>query len=715
MSETFLSPTWHLIAHLKPRLQSHAEITRQRNRGQTAYVVRNPATGRTYRFTHKVFLVLTLLDGQRTIAEAWSIAVQRLDADAPTQDETIRLLSQLHDADLIQSDSAPEIAELTDRRARFARNRWLQAIGNPLSLRIPLWDPDHFLERTLPLVRPLFHRFGMLLWLAVVLPSIVIAISHWAELTDNLTDRLLATENLMLVALVFPAVKALHELGHAYSVKAGGGEVHEIGVMFLVLLPIPYVDATAASAFRSKWRRAGVGAAGMLVETFIAAIMLQLWLVTEPGLLRSIAFNTMAISGISTVLFNGNPLLRFDGYYILCDLTETPNLANRAASFWGWIVEHYAFGRSIEPPPATRGERKFFLFYAPISIAYRLMITTTIALLMAQRILFVGVLIAAWGVVSTIFLPIYRWSWRLITSPSLASVRGRAFAVTFAAFGLAIAALALVPAPLHTVAEGVVWMPEESIVRATGDGFVTGLLAKPDSSVEPGTPLLRSDDRDLASDIVVGQARVDAAAARLAKDEGSDPMHTEVARKELTVETSALARMTELSRELIVASKASGTFVVPRAADLIGRYHHRGEIIGYIVAPATRIARVVVRQDDVELVRQKLHGAEIRVASDLSSVFPARVVREVPAASDEFPSAALTLEGGGSLAADRRDPNHPKALSRLFQFDVELPPEAMPLAAIGQHVWVRFDHGEEPLGLQWWRRLRQLFLSRFDA
>src|SRR5437868_913092 len=204
MSDTFLSPTWHLVANLRPRLQPHGEITRQRIRGKTAYVIRNPATGRSYRFSRKVFQVLSLLDGKRTVAEAWSLAVQQLDGDAPTQDETILLLSQLHDADLIQSDKEPEIAELTERRARFFRSRWMQAIGNPLSLRIPLWDPDRFLSRTLPFVRILFTRFGFLLWLAVAIPSIVIAIIHWGELSEDFTDRVLATENLLLIALVFP-------------------------------------------------------------------------------------------------------------------------------------------------------------------------------------------------------------------------------------------------------------------------------------------------------------------------------------------------------------------------------------------------------------------------------------------------------------------------------------------------------------------------------
>src|SRR5262249_12110274 len=130
-AEPFLSPSWHLVAQLRPKLQPHSQITRQRLRGQTYYVVRNPATGRSYRFSRKVYQVLGLLNGQRTVSDAWSIASQQLDENAPTQDETIRLLAQLHDADLIQSDKTPEVSELAERRARIVRTRWIQAIGNP--------------------------------------------------------------------------------------------------------------------------------------------------------------------------------------------------------------------------------------------------------------------------------------------------------------------------------------------------------------------------------------------------------------------------------------------------------------------------------------------------------------------------------------------------------------------------------------------------------
>ena len=167
----------------------------------------------------------------------------------------------------------------------------------------------------------------------------VLAGVHWPELSENLADRVLAVENLLVMWLCFPVVKFLHELGHAYAVKNGGGEVHEMGIMLLVFTPVPYVDASAASGFRSKWRRALVGAAGMLTEILIAAVFIVVWVAAEPGWLRAIAFNVGLSAGVSTVIFNANPLLRFDGYYILSDLIEVPNLGARGNQYWRYLLE----------------------------------------------------------------------------------------------------------------------------------------------------------------------------------------------------------------------------------------------------------------------------------------------------------------------------------------------------------------------------------------
>ncbi len=160
-----------------------------------------------------------------------------------------------------------------------------------------------------------------------MLTGVVLAVLHWPELTSDVTDRVLATENVALIMCVYPIVKSLHELGHAYATKVWGGEVHEVGVMLLVFIPVLYVDASASAAFRQKHRRIVVGAAGIMVEMALAAIALIVWIYAAPGLGRTVAFNVILIGGVSTLLFNGNPLLRFDGYYIFSDLIEIPNLA----------------------------------------------------------------------------------------------------------------------------------------------------------------------------------------------------------------------------------------------------------------------------------------------------------------------------------------------------------------------------------------------------
>ena len=271
MTLAFHSDAWYRIEQVVPRITREAQIHRQRYRGSAWYVVRDPASGRLHRFTPAAYLIVSLMDGQRNVDQIWRQAVQRLGDDAPSQDEVLDLLSRLHGADLLVANVAPDAADLLSRERKQRRSVWLRNLGNPMSLRLPLWDPDAFLERTLPPLRGLFSRWGAALWLALLVPALLLAGTHYDALTGNLSDRVLALDNLMLLLFVFPAVKAVHELAHGYAVKSGGGEVHEMGLMFLVLAPVPYVDASASTGFRSKAARAGVAAAGMMAELALAA------------------------------------------------------------------------------------------------------------------------------------------------------------------------------------------------------------------------------------------------------------------------------------------------------------------------------------------------------------------------------------------------------------------------------------------------------------
>jgi putative peptide zinc metalloprotease protein len=484
--------------------------------------------------------------------------------------------------------------------------------------------------------------------------------------------------------------------------------------MFMALAPVPYVDGSASAAFRSKWARAGVAAGGVIVELFVAALAMVGWTLLEPGLLRALCFNVMLVAGVSTVMFNLNPLMRLDGYFILCDLLEIPNLGGRANRWWGWLAETRLFGADVEPPVATPFERFCFALYAPASFAWRIGVTVGIALFVASEFFIIGALMAIAGVALGIVLPLVKSLWHVMTSPRLSLHRGRAVGVTFGGLAAGLALLLLVPAPLRTTTEGIVWLPEEAIVRAGGNGFVRLVSAEPGAWVPRGVPLVASEDPDLAAEAAVLRTQIDALAARLDSEQFSNRVQAEVTRQEIGLKRQQLARAEERLAALEVRSGAEGTFRVPRAADLPGRWVKRGDVIGFVVQPDSDLVRVVVPQADIDLVRGRLQGVEVKLPGRVWDPMPARLVREVPAASDRLPSRALATDAGGRFAADpSAGGENPRSLERLFQFDLALPPGSL-RDGYGGRVFVRFDHGMEPLGLQWWRRGRQLVLARLQ-
>jgi putative peptide zinc metalloprotease protein len=711
-----VSHLWYRVAERKPQLRSHARVYRHRYRGEVWYLLQDPGSSRVQRFTPAARLIISLMDGTRTVAQLWEIANRRLGENAPTQDEIIQLLGQLHAADLLQSDVTPDVAELFTRGEREDRVRNRQSFANPMALRIPLWDPDRFLNHFEPMVRIIWSRWGALLWLAVVFPALVLVPSHWPELSNDFSDRVLSVDSLIVLYFAFPVIKALHELGHATAIKAGGGEVHDLGVIVLVLLPVPYVEASAATIFRSKYQRAIVGAAGVTVELFVAALAFYVWLIVEPGLVRAVLFNVMVIASVSTIIFNGNPLLRYDAYYILADLIEIPNLARRATQYWGYLLERYTLGiREAEPPDASRGEKAWFLFYGFASTVYRLIVTIVIAMFIAGRFFFIGVLLALWGVAAMAVFPVVRGIAHLTASPRLRRHRARALGVTLGG-ALACGAFVLgVPMPYHSHAEGVLWLPEEAVVRAGTSGFLQSFLVQPGNRVAEGDTLVESYDPTLQAQLRRAEAKIAELEAEYDAEFVSDQTKAQIVRDKINSETANLTLIRQRTAELLARARTDGVFVAPEAADMPGRYYKKGDALGYVIGNARPLVRVVVRQDAIGQVRLATDRVRVRLSERASAVLEGRVVREVPAGDDILPSPALASQGGGEIATDPREGKRPKALQRLFQVDVELTGDDNPDARFGQRVFVRFDHQMEPLSVQWYRSIRQLFLTSFNV
>jgi putative peptide zinc metalloprotease protein len=486
--------------------------------------------------------------------------------------------------------------------------------------------------------------------------------------------------------------------------------------MFLVFAPVPYVDASAASEFRSKWQRAFVGAAGMIVEVFVAALALYVWLAVEQGFVRALAYNVMLIAGVATVLFNGNPLLRYDGYYILSDVLEIPNLAQRATSYWGYLFERYAVRtEDFREFSAARGERIWLLLYAPASFLYRVAVMLAIATFVASEYLAVGVAIAAWGLFSGLILPIGKALAHVIHGMRFRNTRRRAVTTVFASSLAAALVLFLVPAPAFTTTEGVVWLPESAIVRAGTSGFVHRIVVQPGSVVKIGEALVESEEIALDAALAGTRARVAELEAMLAAQRFADRVRAEITQVDLAQARAEFATLTDRVQHLVARSRADGRFAVHKPQDLPGRFVREGDEIGYVLPPNSRIIRATISQDDIELVRNRLRNVRVRLSERPEEDLPARIVREVPAGrDDDLPSKALSVAGGGRLPIDPRDPQQNKTYSRLFLVDLELPAQAA-ATAFGSRAYVRFDLRWEPVGLQVWRRTRQLLLSRLSA
>ncbi|HLH94455.1 MAG TPA: peptidase M50 [Xanthobacteraceae bacterium] len=712
---SLFSNSWYRVAELKPRLRAHAQMHRHTFRGQIWYVLQDHQTGRFFRVSPAANRMLCLMDGRRSLREIWDIAGERASEDPPTQDETIQLLAQLHAADLLQGELPPDIGEIAERSQQSDRRRLIQRLRNPMALRLPLFDPDRLLDWTLPAVRPLFSIAGFACWLTLVAVGAVLAMLNWSELVSNVADRVLVAQNIALIALVYPIMKALHEAGHAYATKVWGGEVHEVGVMLLVFIPVPYVDASASAAFRHKRRRIVVGAAGIIVELALAAIALVVWVNASPGLGRAVAFDVVLIGGVSTLFFNGNPLLRFDGYYILADLIEIPNLATRANAYLFFLVQRHLLGiDGLDDPASAPGEAKWLLGYAILSFFYRVIVSFGIAVFLATRLFLLGAAMAIWAIISIAVLPILKGIRFLITSSRLRGQRRRALTVVGGLAAAALAVLFLIPLPYATVAQGVVWIPERAEVRAKAEGFVTDILSTPGSRVAAHRELVTLADPILSAKVALIDAQREEMQLRLDAVRQLDRVQAEVLQEQVQRLTSTLAAYRTREDDLNIAAEQDGRFILPHAEDLPGRFFKRGDLVGYVVGDNDLVVRVVVPQADVDLVRQRTRSVEAYFAENLDEPVSAHIQREVPAAQTEVPSLALTTQAGGPIVLDPAKTQKPQSLFSMFLFDVDLLKPVPPRLA-GARVYVRFDHGYEPLAFRIMRAFRQFFLGQFHV
>lgn len=714
MSANLFSQSWYLVAELKVRLRRHAVIHRHLYRGELWYVLQDFVTGQFHRFSPEAYEIIGMMDGEKTLQTIWQIACEKLGDDMPSQDEIINLVSKLYRANVLQSDAAPDIDNLHNRHQTMARKKLLQTLKSPLSIRIPLCDPERFLTATLSLVKPIFTRVGLMLWLSLIIYGLILSGIHFDALTHNLYDRVLSVENVFLTLLVYPVVKLIHELGHAYSVKRWGGEVHEIGIMFLVFFPVPYVDASAASAFRNKYQRMLVGASGIMVEGAIAALAMIAWVNLEPGAARALAYNTMLIAGVSTLLFNGNPLLRFDAYYVLSDFLEIPNLGARSNQQLGYWIKRYAFGvHDIDSPAQTKREACWLVGYSITSYVYRMFVTLAISLFIAAKYFIVGVLLAVWSFYMSVIAPLARVLAIPFKDPKLLRQRKRVTSVLTSTFITLLFLIVIIPFPYATYSQGVLSAPENTYVRTEVSGFIDSIQATSGQSVAVGQPLLTISASNIDVEVKVLEGQLKEAEFRY-KAAWADRTEASLAREVVSHTQEELENQLLKQQSLAITSQRSGIFVLPNSDDLPGKYVARGDVLGYVIDVNELPVTVMVAEDAIDAVRNRTESIELRLVSNATHTYTGLIERIVPASTQELPSEALSTNGGGLIGLHpNQKPGELMSLGHYFKIEVSAPD--VPKQRLNERVYVLFEHPSEPLIYRWFRGLRRMFLRQLDV
>lgn len=719
MNESLFSPHWYRIANLHPQLRPHVSVRRQTMRGQLWYVLHNEAGRRFHRVNAQAYELIGRLDGQRSVGELWSVLIKLHGDAAPTQSDVIRILGQLTEAGLVQAEVTPDVRQMSARR-QTREKQALRARLNPLSFRLPLFDPTSLMERCDGLARFVFNHLMLWLWIGLVLVGGGLAWSHKGELLAQASAMAQTPRSLLWVWLVYPLMKVLHELGHALALRRFHCESHEVGVSFMLLMPLPYVDATASHRLAHRSERALISAAGIMVELALASVAMLVWLNVEPSWLRDFAFAVMALGGVSTLLFNGNPLMRYDGYYVLTDLLDLPNLAGRSGEYWQTLASRglkrvLGLSKPDEADDGLEAEGRFealaWLLYSPASWVYRVVLASSLVFWLAEHSALLGLALGVWMGLNLFVSPLVK-GWAVVSSdPDLSSQHGKTLAIGLSTLALLIVLVGWVPWSSSVLTQGVVWPTDNAQVRARSDGEVVQVLVQDGQRVKAGDPLVTLRNPELAARLEVAQARVQVAQAQLAAAFMSNPLDAGNAQAALDRDQQALDQVQGDVDGLTLRAGRDGVFALPQASDWDRRHVLKGSIIGYVIDAADVTVRAVVDEHDVGAVRSRVRSVSVRLDEAVGQGLPARVVREVPAAANQLPSSALAERNGGPFAVDPADTQMTRTQGPAYIFDLALPDAQLP--RIGGRVYVRFDLTPQTLWQRMSWRFRQLFLRHF--
>lgn len=713
-SKTF-SESWHRIAKVKVCLSPAVKIHKQVYQQEVWYVLNDTFNNQFFRVRPNAYHFLAHMDIDSTVEETWEKVIEINPDNAPGQEDVMKLLTQLHTSNMLYYDSKSDNNSFFNRYKKRKKKEFNAQLMSFMFLKIPLVDPDHFLKRMLPYVKFMFGYIGLFIWIVSFLLAAKVVVENIDSLSDQ-TNAILAPSNLVLLYLGMVIIKTLHELGHSFVCRYYGGEVHTLGVMLIIFVPLPYMDATSSWSFRSRWQRIFVAAAGMVVELFIASIAVLVWANTAPGTVNSLAYNMIFVASVSTVLFNANPLLRFDGYFMLSHLLDIPNLYTKAQKQAFYIGKKYLLRmKKVTSPSVNTKESFWLLFYSIVSTIYRVILFTSIVLFVANEYLIVGIIMAVFMSFLWLIKPPYSLVKFLLTSPTLERNRMQAIVNSILILTLVVSLLAFIPIPESFRSPGVIESANYNNITADVDGYIESVLTPSGSIVSKGAPLVKLTNRNIDQERRILDAQWDEILNQESKSRFQNIADmTPILERKKSLKNKIL-QIEKKSQSLVIKASQGGRWVSPQISELRDTWVKRGDSVGFVIDEGELLFTAVISQEDAsKIFMVESPDVEVKLNGQSTKTIQVNAFEIIPHEQKTLPSPALGWNGGGEIAVSQQPNKQNESKDPFFRIIANLKLDEASSAIHGQSGLVRIQVGSTPLLWQWERSLRQLLQNRFQ-
>lgn len=642
------------------------DVSRHVFGGDAAYVVTDPISFQSHRLSQADYQVFIAINARQTLSKVFSGLVASGHLEADQEEEFYKFVLSLTQRGLLNlplSDGGRLYKRFEERKEAKQKGRLMRS----LFLRVPLVRPDRFLSNTMYLFRPLFTWVALGIWALCSLASLLVILSRWDEVTSPLSS-ILAIGNLPVLWTLLIVLKVIHEFGHAYACKRFGGEVPEMGAYFILFTPCAYVDASASWGFPSRWHRVVVALAGMYFESIAAMMALALWVLTPSGTLHDAAYYAVVLSTVVTVAFNANPLMRYDGYYVLSDALGIPNLRAEADKSLRTVATRVIYGVRGKQSGNGRVRSISLAVFGFAGAVYKVMLLLGISLVIAHKLPLVGFGVALMYIVQSLRQSGLSLLNYLRFSEELEGRRNRAIVTTV---GIAVAGLVLmfvVPIPGRVESVGVVTRLDEVTVRAAAPGFVREVLVECGDPIVSDELICRLENIDIQSE--AQQLELQTKATKLRWEQELFSNRQSAARTEAMLEDLYEDQETAEQRRAALEVRSAHTGVVTNCESTqVGTFLKRGDPVATVGAGPWAIRVLLTGEQLVDAALTPRAKVRIRFMGNPNEVFVGHVAQVASQGQTKVEREELTHLAGGEIAVD---PQSHESVNPLFEVMVFL-------------------------------------------